>query len=465
MKRLLRNGLLAGLAPALVVTSAWACFTSERAAVLGVLHPDVEFENLAHAMHAAQPIEYAYRGPAGCVNGMSDIFPCDGIELAGWLELPELGGGSGSDSWGWKDEQTGRYYALMGRSNGVAFVDITDPADPVYIGNLPRPAGVGSSVWTDLKTYQDHAFIVADSVSNHGMLVFDLTRLRDVTSPPVTFSADAQYLNFQFPSGTPGTHHEAHNIAINTDSGFAYTTGGNTCAGGLHMIDIRIPTQPEFAGCFSADGYTHDVQCVVYAGPDERYTGREICFASNEDSVTIVDVSDKEVPIQLGRHTYGSSEYTHQGWLTPDHRWFVTDDELDETRQGLPGTRTLVFDVALLDSVPAPAEYIADGPSIDHNQYVLGDYTFQANYRRGLRILRIDDPATADLTEVAYFDTYPASDGNSFQGAWNVYPFFDNGTVLVSDINRGLFVLRITKPEVVELFGTVYADGFEGGQR
>jgi choice-of-anchor B domain-containing protein len=457
MKRTLQTLLLAALAP----TIAWACFTSDRAAVLGVLHPDIEFEHLAHTMHGLQPIEYAYKGPAGCVGGMSDTFPCHGIELAGWLELPELGGGSGSDSWGWKDEQTGRYYALMGRSNGVAFVDITDPADPIYLGNLPRPPGVGTSVWTDIKTYADHAFIVADSVNNHGVQVFDLTRLRTVTHTPVTFSMDAHYLSFEFPSGANGTHHEAHNIAINQESGFAYTMGGNTCAGGLHMIDIRDPQNPSFAGCYSADGYTHDVQCVIYSGPDTRFTGREICFASNEDTVTIVDVTDKAEPVQLGRHSYTQNAYTHQGWLMPGQRYFVTDDEVDEFQFDLPGTRTLVFDFERLDEAPEPAAYIAEGPAIDHNQYVIGPYTFQSNYRRGLRILRIDDPATGTLEEVAFFDTYPESDGNGFQGAWNVFPFFDNGVVLVSDINRGLFVLRVTDPEVSFALEGLHRDGYE----
>lgn len=461
MKAAARFLLLAALAPAV----AWACFTSDRAAVLGVLHPDMEFESLAHAMHGNETLEYAYKGPAGCIGGVSDIFPCDGIELAGWLELPEIGGGSGSDSWGWKDELTERYYALMGRSNGVAFVDITDPANPVYIGNLPRPAGVSTSVWTDIKTYQDHAFIVADAVNNHGVQVFDLTRLRNVVSPPVTFTMDAHYLDFQFPNGSSGRHHEAHNIAINTDTGFAYTTGGNTCAGGLHMIDIRDPSNPAFAGCFSADGYTHDVQCVTYSGPDTRYTGREICFASNEDSVTVVDVTDKSAPVQVGRHTYTQRAYTHQGWLMPGQRYFVTDDELDERNFSLPGTRTLVFDLVSLDAAPEPASYIAGGPSIDHNQYVLGNFTFQANYRRGLRILRIDNPKTAAMTEVAYFDTYPEGDGNDFRGAWNVYPFFDNGVVLVSDINRGLFVLRLVDPELQGLFDGVHADGYEGASQ
>ncbi|MEM7054740.1 MAG: choice-of-anchor B family protein [Pseudomonadota bacterium] len=431
---------------------ALACFTSQRATELGKLHPDVNFENLAHHMHSQNPIEYAYRGPAGCVDGMSDIFPCSGVALAGWLELPEIGGGQGSDSWGWKDEQTGRYFALMGRSNGVAFVEVTDPANPVYLGNLPRPAGVADNFWADIKTYRDHAFIVADQVLGHGMQVFDLTRLRQVANPPVTFTMDAHYTDFN----------SAHNIFINEQSGFAYTVGGETCAGGLHMVDIRQPTQPEFAGCFSADGYTHDLQCVLYQGPDSRYQGREICFASNEDSVTVIDVSNKAKAQMIGRHTYNRTGYTHQGWLTDDQRFFVTDDELDEDRLGLEGTRTLVFDLQQLDQAPPPAEYIADSLSIDHNQYVIGDYTFQSNYTRGLRVLRLDDLSAGAMTEVAHFDTYPTRDGLGFRGAWNVYPFFDNGTLLVSDVNRGLFVLRVTEPTLVNLLvDAAFSDGFE----
>lgn len=34
-------------------------------------------------------------------------------------------------------------------------------------------------------------------------------------------------------------------------------------------------------------------QCVIYTGPDAKYQGKEICFNYNEDSLTIVDVSDK----------------------------------------------------------------------------------------------------------------------------------------------------------------------------
>ena len=81
------------------------------------------------------------------------------------------------------------------------------------------------------------------------MQVFDLTRLRDVGSEPVTFEADAHYDGIA----------SAHNIVINEETGFAYSVGssggGETCGGGLHMIDINEPTEPSFVGCFGHEGH------------------------------------------------------------------------------------------------------------------------------------------------------------------------------------------------------------------
>ncbi|MCF6300394.1 MAG: hypothetical protein L3J52_04660 [Proteobacteria bacterium] len=70
-------------------------------------------------------------------------------------------------------------------------------------------------------------------------------------------------------------------IAINESSGFAYAVGTDTCGAGLHMVDISNPTSPSDAGCFSADGSTHDAQCVQYIGPDIDYTNMKICFNAN----------------------------------------------------------------------------------------------------------------------------------------------------------------------------------------
>lgn len=375
-------------------------------------------------------------GLTPCVNGMAGTFPCRNIDLASFLPLADIGGGTGNDVWGWTDPATNKEYAIMGRSNGTAFVDISDPTSPVYLGNLPTH-GV-DSIWRSIKVYANHAFVVSEG-ANHGMQVFDLTRLRNVASPPATFSETAHYNGFS----------RAHTITINEETGFAYANGvtsytdaaANKCARGLHMIDVRNPLQPTFAGCFDADGYTHDSQCVTYRGPDATYRNREICFNSNEDTLTIVDVTVKNAPRQLSRTTYPGSGYTHQGWLTDDQSLFLVDDELDEQKLKTK-TRTHIFNVSDLDAPSITGIHEGTNTAIDHNLYILGRYAYQANYRSGLRVLDISSASTAKLEEVAYFDIYPVDDLATFNGAWSNYPFFKSGHVVVSGIEQGLFVLR-----------------------
>ena len=385
-------------------------------------------QELARAFLAdSQPAaDLAAQSATTCTDGFAGEYPCSNVDLLSFLPLADIGGGKGNDVWGWIDPVTGSEYALMGRTTGTSFVDITTPSIPVYLGNLPPTRF--SSTWRDIKVYKDHAFIVSES-RNHGMQVFDLTRLRGLTAP-VTFSADALYSGFA----------TAHNVAINETSGFAYAIGTNTCSGGLHIVDIRTPTSPTQAGCYFGDGYTHDVQCVNYAGPDTTRTGRELCFASNEDTLTIVDVTDKSAPVLLARRTYEGASYTHQGWLTDDQRYFLIDDEADEGK-GF-NTRTYVFDVANPGAPAHIGTYVGTNPAIDHNQYIVQNHTYQANYRSGLRILDISDVASGSLSEVAFFDIYPQDDANAFNGAWSVYPFFASGNVVVSGIEQGLYVLK-----------------------
>ncbi len=431
----------------LATPNSEACVLANRLAAVAPHLTEEQIQKLAHDPSHRVNIPYSLEGPRLCADGMADIFPCSGVDLLGFFQPSELGGASGNDLWGWTDPETGIEYALMGLNNGTAFVDLSNPESPVYLGRLPSRNNE-SSTWRDVGVFNNHAFIVADNVSNHGMQVFDLTQLRDVTSPPVTFSETAIYSGFA----------RAHNIAVNEDTGFAYAVGSDTCAGGLHMIDINTPTAPVQAGCFSGDGYTHDAQCVLYHGPDAEYQGREICFNSNEDTVTIVDVTDKTTPLMLARQGYDNSGYVHQGWLTEDHKYFLVDDEIDEMIFG-HNTRSYTWDVTDLDAPSLNGFYDADGPSIDHNQYIRGEYVFQANYMRGLRILRMDDPSTGAMSEVAFIDTVPEQDAIGFAGAWSTYPYFESGVVLISDLGRGLFIVRPSELATPEVF----VDGFESG--
>jgi LVIVD repeat-containing protein len=131
------------------------------------------------------------QGLTPCVNGHAGQWPCKNLDLLSYMPMSALGGGNSNDVWGWTDSLTGKEYAILGRSNGTAFVDISDPTNPVYVGNLPSWQGYQSS-WRAIKVYQNYAYVVADAIP-HGMQVFDLTRLRDVPSPPVTFTSDYHY--------------------------------------------------------------------------------------------------------------------------------------------------------------------------------------------------------------------------------------------------------------------------------
>lgn len=367
-----------------------------------------------------------------CVGGMAGPFPCRNINLASFLPLSDIGGGTVNDVWGWTDPSTGKEYALVGRSSGTAFVDLSDPYHPVYLGNLPTHSV--DSLWRGIKVYANHAFIVSEA-DNHGMQVFNLTRLRNVISPPATFTEDAHYDGFR----------RAHTLAVDEETGFAYAAGSrDTCQGGLHMVDIRNPVAPVFAGCVGQDGYTHETQCVRYHGPDVGYQGREICFSSNEDTLTIVDVTNKTAPVQLSRTTYAGVGYTHQGWLTENQAYFLIDDELDEKRNGVNST-TYIWNVADLDAPSMTGVYGGPSTSIDHNLYIRGNRAYESNYRSGLRILDISNIGAASLNEVAFFDIYPIDDLPEFNGAWSNYPFFSSGIVIVGGIEQGLFVLLPTR--------------------
>lgn len=364
-----------------------------------------------------------------CENGIAGTYPCQNIALASFMAIDEIGGGQNlNDNWGWTDPDSGREFALVGRSNGTSFVEITDPYNPVYLGNLATHTT--PSLWRDLKVFDHYVFIVSEA-GDHGMQVFDLERLLDVESPPEQFTPDAHY---------PG-YGNAHNIAICTESGFAYGVGTNTASGGLHIVDINDPLNPVLAGLFAEDGYTHDAQVVIYDGPDASYSGREIAFACNEDEVSIIDCSDKTDINLVGKEGYAQVGYLHQGWLTEDHRYFVVNDETDETNGFTATTRTHVFDVSDLENPVYVGFYAAEVSSSDHNLYTLGDYVVMGNYRSGVRITQMLNPASAYMIEVGFFDTEIFSDDPGFTGVWNVYPYFESEVLVASDMFNGLFFL------------------------
>ena len=398
---------------------------------------------------------------ATCIDGFAKIpgtdyeYSCLNYDLMGRITLEEMDAEAGNDCWGWTDSTTGREYAIMGVNNGTSFIDITDSTSPIYLGKLPT-ATVDSS-WRDMKVYNDHVYIVSEA-GDHGLQVFNLANLRGIDSEKV-FSADYTDKSFG----------QAHNIAINEDSGYAYIAGARTK--GIYALNLSNPLAPKLELEGSQFGYSHDAQIVNYKGPDQDHFGKEIYIGSNENKVDIVDVTDKSEPKLISTFLY-DHQYTHQAWLTDDHKYALLGDELDEVDSNYElkadaKTRTVIIDLSDLDKPSLHHDYEAETKAIDHNGYVKGTEFFLASYTAGLRVLDILNIDQKSISETGFFNTFidhndsglpnsttvksqdPDGDhsgkkGNSsaFNGAWSVYPFFKSENIIISDINSGLYIVK-----------------------
>jgi choice-of-anchor B domain-containing protein len=370
-----------------------------------------------------------YEGPGYRASQGGDIPPIYrsvGLNLRSWIPLPEFGPNvtSGNDCWGYTSP-SGKEYALIGLSNGTGFVDITTPADAQIVAHRTGP----TSLWRDIKVYGHHAYVVSEG--GGGIQIFDMSQIDDgiVTT---------------LPSAASGA---THNVVIDEVSGFLYRTGGSGGPAGLRIYDLADPTSPAFVGQWNLR-YIHDAQVVTYTGGP--YADREIAFCFSESGpgggspgVDILDVTNKSNIIHLSLGQYSSPAFSHQGYLSPDRRYLYLNDELDEVNFG-GTTQTRILDVSDLSNPIQVATFTNGNTSIDHNMYTIGDIIFAANYRSGLRVFDATDPV--NLVEIGYYDTYPPDDHADFNGLWSTYPYFPSGTVIGSDLEKGLFVWTTSLP-------------------
>ena len=397
----------------------------------------------------------APRSFAPCIKGMAaGTYPCSDVDLMSNLTIADLGQSYPvNDMWGWTDPVTRRDYALVGGAEGVTAVDITDPKRPIVAGFLTRRTTEPAIIWRDLKVYADHMFVVSEDEDSN-LQVADLTELRNYAGETLALTEVAAATEFA----------HAHNIAINEDTATAYVVGANICGGGLVMYDISIPDVPVYLGCGS-EQYVHDTQCVVYAGPDADYQGREICFNSAAqffgfspalivNTLEIVDVTDRSNPVQLSNVDYPLDGYSHQGWLSIDQSLFFHNDELDEIGDSGFGldfpeltSTTRIFDVSDLEN-PVLLNAVEHGTlAITHNAYTEGDYLHVSNYMAGYRVFDTSLAAEGYLPEIAFFDVEPADDIPGLDGfntgSWSNYPYFrQKNIVAVTSQDRGLFILK-----------------------
>jgi choice-of-anchor B domain-containing protein len=361
-------------------------------------------------------------------------FTSSNVHLLGWVPLSELSAlsTSGNDCWGYTSP-LGREYAIIGTSDGTGFVEVTDPGMPTLVAFHDGP----DSLWRDMKIYGDNAYVVSEGGS--GIQIFDMSNI------------DAGAVSLVNTITTGGCTTASHNVAIDTISGYLYRCGGSSspCAGGtpqgLVIYDLGTnPNNPPFVTTWSTR-YVHDCVVVVSTRPG-ALNGRQLAFCAADDgsgggtaNLQILDVTNKASITTVANAAYTSNAFSHQVWLTPDQRHAYLNDELDEQSFGFT-TRTRIFDVSNPAAPVFLGFFTSGSTSIDHNLYVTSDKIYEANYRSGLRVF--DSSVPTAPTVYGFFDTYEPDDAADFNGLWSNYPFFPSGTVIGSDLEKGLFVWR-----------------------
>lgn len=372
------------------------------------------------------PEPYAGGGLRGAnraaARATGTVFPASRTSLLSWMSSADMTGSpvNANDVWGYVSP-SGREYAIVGLRTGTAFVEITDPADPQVVAVIDGP----TSEWRDMAVYRRFAYSVNER--GGGIQVIDLRRI------------DEGKVRLRR-SVTDGGLRTAHNIFVNDDSGYAYLLGANLSRGGLVAVDLSRPARPKVEPVMWDVTYVHDVQVVSYARG--RYAGREIAFAfTGREGLHIVDVTDKDAPRTLSHLQYTNGRYGHSGWLSDNRKLLYVNDEFDErTNAAIDGMTTYVIRVARLESPRLVRTKNWGLPFIDHNSMVQNGRLYVSAYQGGLRVIDVSKPAKPKMR--GWFDTHPEGDAAVFNGAWGVFAGFPSGNVIVTDVQRGLFVIR-----------------------
>jgi choice-of-anchor B domain-containing protein len=417
-------------------------------------------ESPAEALQSTQAVS------TGCVQGLAGQFPCHNVDFQAQIALNQFSTfpASAANVWGLVDLNDNREYAVIGLRNGTAVVDVTDPANPREVATIAGNA----SPWREVKIYQvrdttanryrAYAYISTEA-QNSGLQVLDLsglpnsvalaTTLNDTGSQHTLYVSNIDY---------------ATNVALPGAQAFLYAAGSNVNGGAWRVYSLANPEQPQLLSAAPAGTqYMHDSTSLYISDSrtaqcDQGHNPCEVLVDFNENTVDLWDVTSKTAPVLLSSTGYPTSNYTHSGWPSADQRFIFVHDELDEIRRGL---KTQIYTMNV-DNLRAPAivtSFQGADTTTDHNGYTKGNFYYVSHYRRGLVVFDVSSPT--QWREVASFDTFlaPAANSAGTDGAWGVYPFFPSGTVVISDISNGLFVLKDNAATLAQSVGRI---GFIG---
>jgi len=314
---------------------------------------------------------------------------------------------------------------------GFALYDVTDPASPHRLALYETPDAGGSHE------------IAFKQVGNHAY-VYTAVILSELTTSP-DFDPEA------FAADTPGEPD-------------------------FRIIDASDPRDPVQVGAWGAWAEL-DVYPLAGQGTEPANFVHSViinrsgtkAFLSYWDLGTVIlDISDPASPRYLGRTSFASDEEgnAHSAWLARgDHVLIQTDEDFDPEAGGgtEPGwgyprffdisdpanpVKLATLKLPTTTQLPAPVGFFSV-----HDPKVRGNRAYFSWYSEGVVVADISQPSIPTVR--AQFVPPPTADPMGFFGpfflgdpsnppfpfVWGV--FVERGYVLASDINSGLWVLRV----------------------
>lgn len=311
--------------------------------------------------------------------------------------------------WGYT-APNGAEYALVGGTDGLFVVNVSNPAAPYETGFIPGPL----STWREMKSYGHYCYV--GSEGGAGIQIVDLV---DPENP------------VQVGAYTAGGLLQSHSVHIDEGAGLLYVNGSQSVGvGGMRILSLANPIAPVEVGSWEVD-YVHD--CMARNGR---------CYAAAIFSriLYVLNVTNPAIiPAPLGTAQGYPHAFPHNAWLTEDNQYVLSTDEES-------GAACRMWDVSTVPVLQQTDAYLANGVSIPHNAHIEGNLAFVSHYTLGIKVLDVSDPS--NMVELAAYDTWPSDDGGTFNGCWGVFPYFQTNTNLIvaSDMTTGLWVLEYRGP-------------------
>lgn len=349
-----------------------------------------------------------------------------------------------SDLWAFTGAD-GRDYVYTGTHAGgqrMLAWNVTNPANPVLTDFVEVDARVVNDV--KVNAAATLAAITREGASDrkNGVVLLDIS---DPAHPVVADTYDKDL--------TGGVH----NVFFNGDVLYAVHNG----TAEVHVLDVSDPGDIEEAGRWGIDvpgKYLHDV-----------WVSDGMAYVSYwHDGVYVLDAGDgrwggtPRAPVEVGSYAYpeGNTHVAFPYTNADGHRYLFVGDEIfgcEEcvSRNGHPGDGSRgfvhVLDMEDPENMREVARYEVPEAGA-HNLWIEDDKMYVAYYQAGLRVVDVSGELRGDLyrqgREIAWFPT-GTPDGHVANSPMAWGPQLFKGHVFVSDLNSGLWVLRVEPADKV----------------